>query len=71
MTTTTLYQNGDTFEITYKIAETKEPNKNYIYIDDVLHEVISKIKTNEFNVTEMNENIWKGIRERTNYTVGN
>lgn len=71
MKTTTLHKNGNTFEITYKRAETKEPNKNYICIDEVLHEVISKVKTNEFNVTEMNENIWKGIRERTNCIAGN
>ncbi|WP_312763073.1 hypothetical protein [Epilithonimonas sp.] len=64
MKTITLYENGDSFEITYKRAETKEPNKNYIYIDEVLHEVISKVKTNIFNVTEMNKNIWNRINSR-------
>lgn len=62
MKTTTLYENGNTFELIYKRAETKEPNKNYIYIDEVLHEVISKLKTNTINVTEMNNNIWKKIK---------
>lgn len=57
MKTTTLYENGDTFEITYKRAETKEPNKNYIYIDEVLQEVISKVKTNTINVKQLNENM--------------
>ncbi len=52
MKTTTLYENGDTFEITYKRAEIKEPNKNYIYIGEVLHEVISKVKTNTITVPE-------------------
>lgn len=61
MKTTTLYENGDTFELTYKRTESKEPNKNYIYIDKVMHEVISKVKTNTINVTEMNNNIWKKI----------
>lgn len=51
MKTTTLYENGDTFKITYKRAETKEPNKNYIYIDEVLHEVVSKVKTNSIAIT--------------------
>lgn len=54
METTTLYENGDTFEVTYKRATEKEPNKNYIYIDEVLHEVIRKVKTNDFNVNEKN-----------------
>ena len=40
-------------------------NKKYVYVDNTLYEVISKVKTNDFNVTEMNENIWRGIRERT------
>lgn len=64
METTTLYENGNTFEITYKRAETREPNKNYIYINKVLHEVISKIKTNKINVTEMNRNIWQRIKSQ-------
>jgi uncharacterized membrane protein len=64
METTTLYENGDTFEITYKRAETREPNKNYIYINEVLHEVISKIKTNTINVTKMNKNIWQRIKSQ-------
>lgn len=62
MKTTTLYENGNTFEVTYKTATEKEPNKNYIYIDEVLHEIISKVKTNTINVTEMNDNIWKKIK---------
>lgn len=57
MKTTTLYENGDTFEITYKRTTEKEPNKNYILIDDVLHEVISKTKTNTINVNEQNNSI--------------
>ena len=59
--TTTLYENGDTFEVTYKRATEKEPKKNYVYVDEVLHEVISKVKTNTFNVSEMNDNVWKRI----------
>lgn len=62
METTTLYENGDTFKIAYKRATKKEPNKDYIFIDEVLHEVISKIKTNDFNVNEMNDK----VRERIN-----
>ena len=54
METTTLYENVDTFEVTYKRATEKEPSKNYIYIDEVLHEVIRKVKTNDFNVNEKN-----------------
>ncbi len=61
MKTTTLYENGDTFEVNYKRATEKEPNKNYIYIDEVLHEVISKVKINAFNVSEMNDNVRKRI----------
>lgn len=62
METTTLYENGDTFKIVYQRATEKEPNKNYIFIDEVLHEVISKVKTNTFNVNEMNDK----VRERIN-----
>lgn len=50
MKTATLYENGDTFEITYKTATGKEPIKNYILIDEVLHELINKIKTNAVTV---------------------
>ena len=65
MKTYTLYENGDTFEVNYKRATEIEINKKYVYVDNTLYEVISKVKTNDFNVTEMNENIWRGIRERT------
>lgn len=51
-TTTTLYENGDAFEITYKRAETKEQNKTYISINDVLNEVISKVKINSITATD-------------------
>lgn len=57
MEKTTLYENGNTFELTYKRTETREPNRNYILIDDVLHEVIRKVKTNTINVNKMNANI--------------
>jgi hypothetical protein len=64
MKTTTLHENGDTFEITYIRAETREPNKNYIFVDEVLHEVISKVKTNTINVKEMNEKILQRIKSQ-------
>lgn len=64
METNTLHENGDTFEITYKRAVTKEQNKNYIYIDEVLNELISKVKTNTFNVNQMNERIRKYLRKQ-------
>lgn len=59
METITLYKNGDTFELTYKRATDKEKNKKYIFINEVLHEVISSIKINDFNVNKTNENINK------------
>jgi hypothetical protein len=64
MKTTTLHENGDTFEITYIRAKTREPNKNYIFVDEVLHEVISKVKTNTINVKEMNEKILQRIKSQ-------
>lgn len=64
MKTTTLFENGDTFEITYKRAETKNPKKKYIFIDEVLHEVTSKVKTNTINVNKMNEKVLLRIKSQ-------
>ena len=49
---TTLYENGNAFEVTLLEAKEKNPGKIYIYIDNVLHEVISKVKINGVTVTD-------------------
>lgn len=57
MKTKTLFENGDTFEITYKTTTIRERNKKYFMIDNVLCELISKIKTNNENVNAINSRI--------------
>lgn len=52
METTIIYENGNTFNLNYKVAKFKEPNKTYFYIDNVLCEVISKVKTNTITITD-------------------
>ena len=62
METTIIYENGDAFEITYKRAVSKEQNKTYFYIDNVLCEVINKIKTNTINVNDRNRDIYNSLQ---------
>ena len=52
METTTLiyYANGNTYDLTVRKATEREEGKKYIYIEDVLHEVISKIRTNKATI---------------------
>ena len=70
MNTTTFYENGDTFEITYKRVTEKKPNKNYILIDEILHEVISKEKINITTITDkMSLNVLPGVDEITKQSL--
>lgn len=50
---TRLYENGDTFEMVYRLAKTTKNGKKYIMIDNVLHELISKVKTNKITITDV------------------
>lgn len=49
---TTLYENGDTFKVRIQRADSRENGKRYIFINDVLHELISKEKINAVTITE-------------------
>lgn len=55
---TRMYENGNTFEIVYNRVKTVEKGKKYIMIDNVLHELISKVRTNTITITdEMSERV--------------
>ncbi|MCJ8498552.1 hypothetical protein MVI27_09790 [Chryseobacterium salipaludis] len=60
--TTTLYENGDAFQLKYRYAKEKQPGKSYIDIDGQPAEVISKIKLNDTNTTETNQNILNSLK---------
>lgn len=49
---TRMYENGNTFEIVYNRVKKTEKGKKYIMIDNVLHELISKVKTNKITITD-------------------
>lgn len=72
MKTTTLCENGNTYQITYKEVEDKHvnPKNNYITIDSELFEVISKIQTDESAVTEsMHLGVIKDLDEKTKVSL--
>jgi len=72
MKTTTLCENGNTYQITYKEVEDKpvNPKNNYITIDSELFEVISKIQTDESAVTEsMHLGVIKDLDEKTKVSL--
>lgn len=56
-----IYQDGNVYEITYKKASKKEVGKQYIFIDDNLHEILFCTLKYENNVSDLNNNIWKRI----------
>ncbi len=49
--TKTLFADGNEYRLTYKPVETISPGADHIYIDEKLHEVISKIRVNHVTVT--------------------
>lgn len=72
MKTTTLCENGNTYQITYKEVENipVNPENNYITIDSELFEVISKIQTDESAVPEsMHLGIIKNLDEKTKVSL--
>ena len=48
--TTTMFQNGNTYTVKLQRATAKEAGKNYIGIDGVLYQVLSKTQTNEVTI---------------------
>lgn len=58
MKTTTLFEKGNTYDLTYQKSKKRELGKVYISIDGECYKVISKVQTNEVTVTdEMSENV--------------
>lgn len=50
--TTTMYENGNTFQVKLQKATTIDPGKNYIKVDGEPFEVISKVRTNTVTITD-------------------
>jgi len=51
MNTTILYENGNTFLVTYRKSEKQEPNKLYANLGGVLCEIVSKEQKNTSTIT--------------------
>ena len=52
MKTTILYENGNTFRLTYRPAIDNDLTKKYFSIGENIFEVVSKIKLNNVTITE-------------------
>lgn len=70
--TTTMYENGNTYQLTYKEVDDKpvNPESDYITINSHLFEVISKVQINDFTVPEsMHLGVIKNLDENTKVSL--
>ncbi|QOW09095.1 hypothetical protein Q73A0000_01385 [Kaistella flava (ex Peng et al. 2021)] len=58
-TTTTLFENGNTYAVELRKETQRKPGKLYMTIDGVLHEVLSKTRTNEETISPEREKLVK------------
>lgn len=49
-TTTTMFQNGNTYTVKLEKATARKADREYITFDGSLHQVLSKIQTNEVTI---------------------
>ena len=52
MITTTLFENGNEYQLTYKTVEAVEPAKEHFNLNGKICQVVSKVQVNEITVTE-------------------
>lgn len=52
MITTTLFENGNEYQVTYKVVEAVEPAKQHFTLNGKICQVISKVQVNDVTITE-------------------
>lgn len=52
MITTTLFENGNEYQLTYKKVEAMEPAKEHFTMNGEICQIVSKVQVNEITITE-------------------